>query len=202
MSRFEAVDPQKKKLRQRFRARRQKLGHDEASRASKAVCRRLRDATLFHSVQSVAGYAPLGREIDVGAFLRQCIKQGVEVSLPRVMGSQEMVFCPIEDWDELEPGAFGIDEPCGPATSSENIEVFLVPGLAFDSRGHRLGFGKGYYDRALPAPGNALAVGVGYHWQFVDDELPAAPHDRPMDVVVTDRIWHRVGDDNAQSGGR
>lgn len=191
MSRFEAVEPQKKKkhLRKVYRDRRDNLSIEEAAAASKSLCRRLAKSTRLADVQSLAGYVALGNEIDVRPYLTDCMERGVEIFLPRVIGPGAMEFCVISDWNDLQPGAFGIDEPVGPAADAASIEAFLVPGLAFDRRGHRLGFGKGFYDRALPSQ-SALIIGVGHHWQLVDEALPIEAHDRGVDAVVTDRQWH------------
>ncbi len=190
MSPFEAAQTQKKRLRRRFRDRRDGLGDGAAAEASAAVCRQLGEAQALDSVASLAGYMARGNEIDIRAFLADCLERGVRVALPRVVGPGKMEFCRIGGFDELEPGSFGIEEPTGPATSIDGIDAFLVPGLAFDRRGHRLGFGMGYYDRALPPKGQALAIGIAHHWQLVDEELPVEAHDRAMDQVVTDRELH------------
>jgi 5-formyltetrahydrofolate cyclo-ligase len=192
MSRTRALRQQKEHLRQRFLARRQGLDEIEARRASAAACRRLSELSALQRSRHIAGYAARGAEVGVRTFLEQAKTQGVQISLPRVTGPGRMEFCMVNDWDELSPGAFGIDEPTGPAVDHSSIQVFLVPGLAFDRRGGRLGFGMGYYDRALPPVGEALAIGVCHHWQLVDQELPTESHDRPMDLIVSDQITHLV----------
>lgn len=198
MSRSEATPSDKEALREEFLARRDDLSSDRARRSSERICRHLDESDVLASVDTVAGYMARGGEADLLAYLDGALRRGVQVLLPRVTGPGEMEFCPIEGWNQLEPGSFGIDEPVGPATSIEHVDVFLVPGVAFDHRGNRLGFGGGYYDRALPPRNRAVAVGVGHHWQFVD-ALPAESHDRPMDHVVTDRGWHRISQDQDRS---
>lgn len=189
MNSGEDVQRQKARLRRRLRKRRGELDADEAARASESVCRWLGESAVLDGGHRLAGYCPLENEIDLRPFLARWMETGNDLCLPRVTGPGQMEFCLLRDWGELEQGAFGIDEPTGPAVSTDTIDIFLVPGLAFDRRGSRLGFGKGFYDRALPAPGRAIAIGVGHQWQLRDDPLPSEGHDRPMDHVVTDVQW-------------
>ena len=187
-----AVDSEKAKMRDRLKARRAALDEPTARTGARQVCEHLTESELFEGVDRVAGYMARGRELNVHAFLDQLLESGVEVLLPRVVGAGQMEFCAIDDWDQLRPGSFGIDEPTTPPVDHNDTPVFLVPGLGFDEEGTRLGFGMGYYDRALPPVGQALAVGVGYRWQLLDKPLPRQPHDRPMDVLVTPDGWYRV----------
>lgn len=185
MSHDRSVEQRKRQIRRRMRGRRQRLSDIVARQAADAVCDRLRRRWPPSSVEHLAGYAALKGELDVGRYLERCLRRGGAIYFPRVTGPQTMEFCRIDDFDQLAPGSFGIDEPTTAAVDTEVIDLFLVPGLAFDGRGHRLGFGKGFYDRALPPVGEALAVGVAYDWQIVD-RVPVDDHDRRMDVVVTD----------------
>ncbi len=196
MTRSRAVKPQKSKLRQRFLERRDQLDLQEATRASAAVCHHLAERKLLSQAGVLAGYMAKGQEINLRTYLAQRLEEGTQVLLPRISGPGTMEFCLLESWEELQPGPFGIAEPIGAPRSIEDVEVFLVPGLAFDFRGHRLGFGKGFYDRALPALGEAVAIGVGHHWQLIDEPLPVEPHDRAMDFVLTDRGWHTPSRDS------
>jgi 5-formyltetrahydrofolate cyclo-ligase len=87
----------------------------------------------------------------------------------------------------LALGAFQIEEPQGDDTVDiAKIEMIVVPAIAYDRRGNRVGRGKGYYDRLL-ASTKATKVGVGYDFQLLDEEIPAEPHDVAVDMVITDR---------------
>lgn len=200
MSRSKALRQRKQKLRSQFRRRRDGLDEKAAFQSSARVCRRLANSSHMSSVRRLGGYAALGNEVDVRPFLRDCEARGVDVFLPRVTGPGQMEFCQVHDWNALRIGSFGIEEPTGPAVPTDQIDTFLVPALAFDLQGGRLGFGKGYYDRILPPIGEAIAVGVGHHWQLCEEPLPTEAHDRPMDHVVTDRSW-QVVEQNHHEGG-
>ncbi len=199
MSRTEALQQQKEHLRQHFLARRRELDELEARRASAEVCQRLGNLSALKDVRRLAGYAARGAEVGVRSFLQQAQRRGTQIVLPRVTGPGRMEFCLVNDWDELVPGAFGIEEPKGQAVETSTIEAFLVPGVAFDVQGARLGFGMGYYDRALPTVGKALAIGVCHHCQIADAGLPTESHDRPMDMIVTDEMTQLVSDQNGEA---
>lgn len=137
--------------------------------------------------QIVAGYWPAGREFDVRFILDDCLKAGIVCALPIIQkDSRELKFA---RWDETIPlseGPFGIMEPAG--ADFVLPDIVLTPMLAFDRKGHRLGYGKGYYDatiEALRAQKDILAIGVGYAEQAVLFNLPAESHDQPLDVVLT-----------------
>ncbi len=137
----------------------------------------------------VSGYWPMGDEADPRALMRALAAKGHPLALPRIAKRH----APLEfrRWklgDELITASFGMSEP---QTSAELIapSVLLVPLLAFDAAGHRLGYGGGYYDRtleALRAAGKVLAVGVAYGGQEVA-EVPTHEHDQKMDAIVTEK---------------
>jgi 5-formyltetrahydrofolate cyclo-ligase len=147
--------------------------------------------------QRLAGYVPFRTEADVLPMLRWCWAQRIEVSVPRVdPAAKRMTLHAIAGEEQLMPGAYGIREPAphaplaaaqGPGTS----QVMLVPGLAFDAAGRRLGYGGGYYDRLLEPLRPALASGalqlaaVAFAAQIVD-VVPTEPHDVRVRFLITE----------------
>lgn len=176
-------------LRNEIRDRRRGLSETRRQRSSTAVCERL--IALLADASVVAGFAPFDNEIDPFDAYRDALDRGVRLFFPRVVGPGEMIFAEVESLAELSPGAFGIPEPSGPPVSLGEADLILVPALAFDRRGFRLGFGGGFYDRALGPVAETREklpqfVGVGYTWQLRDEPLPTNRWDVPVDVVVTD----------------
>ena len=116
--------------------------------------------------------------------------------LPRCLPEARLEFCVVTGWDELRPGRYGLLEPDGslPATAVDAADLVVVPGLAFDETGARLGRGGGYYDRAFPPPLGVGPVLFGYafHAQIVS-VVPCAAHDRRVDAVATERGVLRPG---------
>ncbi len=129
-------------------------------------------------------YAALGEEMPTRGLAERLKRRGVEVLLPRVRGG-ELEFAPAPSFDELVPGRLGVPEPPGEVPAADRPpELVVVPGLAFDAAGNRLGYGKGFYDRWL-ARHRVPAVGLAFAVQEVD-EVPHGPADRPVDAWVTE----------------
>ncbi|MDP6389695.1 MAG: 5-formyltetrahydrofolate cyclo-ligase [Alphaproteobacteria bacterium] len=145
----------------------------------------------------VSGFHPFGEEIDVMVLLRHLGAAGHELALPVVAAQGEpLVFRRWRKGDAMDEGPFGIREPRAEAPVL-TPEVVLVPLLAFDRRGYRLGYGGGFYDRTLAglrAEGKVLAAGVAYAAQEVDN-VPCDETDEPLDWVVTEQDAIRIGGD-------
>ena len=157
------------------------LDAQESLRQAEKVMRHIGSIIAQRAPQTVALFAPLADEIPVGELANSI---GCRVVLPRVKG-EEMEFYDYSAAD-MAVGAFGISEPQGEkAVAAEEIDLMIVPGVAFTASGDRLGRGKGYYDRYLSREGfRAYCVGVCYEHQLLA-ELPVEPHDRRMDEVVS-----------------
>ena len=162
------------------------LDAEERMRQSQTVTERLRRIAAKEHPAVAALFAPLPDEVDISPLARTL---DCRVVLPRVAdgpnGEPEMEFYDF-DPETMLRGAFGIDEPQGGAPCPpEIIDLMIVPGMAFTRDGARLGRGKGYYDRYIAREGfRARCIGVCFRHQLLP-ELPAEPHDRRMDEVVT-----------------
>lgn len=134
-------------------------------------------------------YYPIRSEVDLTAAVQWARGRGWTVALPRVEGPGQMSAVVVSRWDALRPGAFGIPEPQGASLNPRELDVILVPGAAFDRRGHRLGYGRGFYDRFLPDAVHARVAGAAYREQWVET-LPTDPHDVPVQYVVVEQgVW-------------
>lgn len=136
----------------------------------------------------IAAHWPIGTEADIRVLLSDLQRAGYPIALPRmVTKDQPLEFRLFERGDPLSPGPHNIREPSAEAPLVRP-EVVLVPLLAFDKAGYRIGYGAGYYDRtleALRAAGNLLAIGIAYAGQMVD-HIPAEAHDQPLDLIATE----------------
>ena len=134
----------------------------------------------------VVAYYSLPDEVYTHSMINQLVAEGKTVYLPKVISGEDMVLCRYTGAESLREGAFRIMEPVGPEISAdEAVDVVLVPGMAFDGEGNRLGRGKGYYDRflkSLNSPRPRL-IGVCFDFQKVD-VVPTEPTDVKVDVVV------------------
>jgi 5-formyltetrahydrofolate cyclo-ligase len=192
-----APAPDKDALRREILARRDAQAPDAAARASQAVARRVEALPRFAAAREVLAYLPIRGEVDAGILVKGLLAAGRRVLLPRCRPDApgELDLGCLACLEDAVPGRYGILEPPAavcktPAAFSP--DVILVPGVAFDVRGTRLGFGGGYYDRllALPMARAALTVGLAYAFQVLP-QLPAAAWDRPVDVLVTERTTYR-----------
>ena len=149
----------------------------------------LRVSQAWLEASEVAVFASLGGEVDTGPLIRSAAKAGKIVLLPRTLGVGQLEFAAIDESEALVPGPFGIREPLAscPVRPLSGADLMLVPGLAFDRHGGRLGRGAGYYDRALAGAGRArpLCLGIGFALQLVE-RVPMTPLDARMDGVVTE----------------
>jgi 5-formyltetrahydrofolate cyclo-ligase len=133
----------------------------------------------------VGGYHALPQEADPAALLERLVEIGCQIAFPRVAAkNQPLEFHRVPDGEVLAPGAFGIHEPLDhwPRVTPG---LLLVPLLAFDASGHRLGYGGGFYDRTLEKL-NVPALGIAYAGQEVAS-LPQEAHDRTLDMILTEQ---------------
>jgi 5-formyltetrahydrofolate cyclo-ligase len=189
----------KRELRSRMRSIRAVLPLRAVRERSAAAMAQLRALPELAAARVVVGFSAIQRELDPASLLAEARAQGKRVGLPRVVESDDPAAPPtlslheVADTAELSSGAFGILEPAAgsPLLAAAEVDLVLVPGLAFDVHGHRIGYGRAFYDHLLPSMPRAFRVGVAYDFQLVP-ELPSEPHDIPMHCVVSDKKVLRV----------
>ena len=172
----------KQKIRQESKARVRAIGAEEKVSRSALIFSRIAALPALQRAKVVALYASLPDEPQTAEFIEQ-LSHSHRIVLPRVAG-EDMDFYPYEA-DNIKCGAFGISEPqSADAISPSEIELIIVPGVAFTRNGKRLGRGKGYYDKYLSREGfRATKIGVCYNEQLAE-EIPDEPHDIVMDDVI------------------
>jgi 5-formyltetrahydrofolate cyclo-ligase len=182
----------KRELRNRMRSVRAVLPASARAERSRAAAESVMKLAEYANAQTIIGFCAIQKEIDPGDLLAQARASGKTVGLPRVV-EDVLELREYRDVSELEEGAFGVMEPVAsaPVIAADSVDLVIVPGLAFDARGHRLGYGRAFYDRLLPQMTRAFRVGFAYDFQFMM-ELPNDAHDVPMHAVVTDQRVLRV----------
>ncbi len=179
----------KEALRQRFAALRRALNAEARSERSASMSKLLLELPEFAKARVLSAYAPLKFEIDPAVALRAGRADGKVVGLPRAIpGTRDLMLHAYAPEDELVESGFAVREPLvtAPVIEPDEVDLVLVPGLGFDLRGNRLGYGQGFYDRYLPRLTKALRVGLGFELSMLV-EVPASEHDVPVDLIVTDR---------------
>jgi 5-formyltetrahydrofolate cyclo-ligase len=185
------VNHQKTALRAEIRAALKKIPPVERAAASRQACALLEAQPLWRNARSILFYAPLPDELDVWPLLLDAISAGKTTLLPRFDGEQgHYSVCQINDAArDIEAGKFGIREPNARCAriSLNRLDLILVPGIAFDLQGHRLGRGRGFYDRLL-AVLSGPACGVAFDQQIVS-HIPTGPHDVRLSCILTPTRW-------------
>lgn len=187
----------KQALRERIAARRSTLdAHDLAVGA-----RALRDALLqlpeVASASRLAAYVAVGDEPGTGPLIEEMSERGVEVLLPVVLPDFDLDWGVYRDPSSLSPAPKGLLEPTGATAGPDavlDVDVVLVPGMAVDRQGTRLGKGGGCYDRVLARlAGRAPAFVLLHDGEVLDMPIPREPHDIPVDTAVTASGQHHLG---------
>lgn len=174
---------QKDTIRREARARRRSLTEAQRTQLAPRIWHHLLQA-LPPSTQRVAIYASVGTEVPTEGLAPLLNRRGIQVLYPRCLRQRMLEFVPVEGPHQLQPGHLGIPAPLGSAVQLQHINVVVLPGLAFDALGGRLGTGGGYYDRTLPGFAG-LRLGLAFDCQLVN-RVPALAHDQNVHGVVTE----------------
>lgn len=185
------IRTQKNEIRARYKEKRASLAPEQKRARDAKVCSLLLQLATFRFADTLLLYSPRADEIDINPIIDRALELGKRVALPRCEAEQRgMTYHFIDSREQLRPGAFGILEPpptlpCYHPLKDNHAAVCVVPALVFDRNGFRLGYGKGYYDRYLPAF-KGTKVGIIYQ-DFILPRVPRGRYDLAVDVMVTDK---------------
>lgn len=171
----------KDEIRIKIRNARDQLSHEEWMKLSQKVCSKLLDHPWLNQAQRIALYSAKTSELSLSFAQAEFFHSGKELAFPRVT-EEGLKFYQVDEETSFEKSQFGILEPVSDKVLKD-IQIYVVPAVAFDRQGHRLGYGKGYYDRAL-AKTYARKIGVAFDFQIFE-ELPYEKHDIRMDLILT-----------------
>ncbi|MBO4373539.1 MAG: 5-formyltetrahydrofolate cyclo-ligase [Lachnospiraceae bacterium] len=165
---------------------------DAARADSAAIVKRIEGMCEYQEAADVFLYSSFRSEVFTRDLIADTIERKGHVYLPKVVSRTKMIFVKITSLDEIKKGFRGIFEPVGSEAADVIPSLIIVPLVAFDLRGVRLGYGGGYYDRTLPAyKGKSLLVGAAFSGQYHDD-IPYGENDVRMDVIVTEKETIRI----------
>jgi 5-formyltetrahydrofolate cyclo-ligase len=186
-------DVARSELRRRLRERRRAISGSRRRRANRVILARLLTLAAFRRARHIALYWPADGEVDLRAVAVAARRDGKTLYLPVVGRGGTMSFAPWLHTTKLRPNRFGIPEPRvtrRQRLSASRLDLIVMPLVAFDAQGHRLGMGGGYYDRALATHRRRpLLVGAAFACQEVG-RVPARHWDVPLDLVITERGRH------------
>lgn len=178
----------KSKLRKEVLRRRQALGEKARAELSARIVQRVENDPDWRAAKVVCVYVWFKDEVQTDALIQSAWQDGKTVCVPRCGkdGEDKIVLHEIRSFDDLAPGAYGIREPIPnstPIVAISDVDAFVVPGVAFDRQGNRLGWGGGFYDWTLSRAQGAKKIALAFSCQIVD-VLPTEPQDIKMDKVV------------------
>ena len=189
---------ERRALRREMRRRRRALDASDRYAAARALSKRIAGSRWFANSRTIAVYLPNDGEIGLLPLVARAWSMGKRTYLPKLFGPK-LWFLPFHAWTTFAGNRFAIPEPAAPVRRRIRpmfIDLVLLPLVAFDRFGNRLGMGGGYYDRTFEAVRHRttwrgpMLVGVAYEFQRVD-ALPAAGWDVPLDAIATDRAIRR-----------
>lgn len=172
----------KPELRKQMLEKRTKLNLVEQRLARDGIMEKLFSLKEFKSAKTVCFYISKDQEVATKQMIKNALKLGKKVLVP--VTNQHIELVEFTSFEDLAPGAFGVLEPKTKNKTDAEPEIIIVPALAFDLDCHRLGYGKGYYDKFLKTT-KAMRIGIAYDFAIVD-VLPRHEHDIAMDLIITD----------------
>lgn len=173
----------KRELRAMIRSQKRAMTTEMIAEKSRVLGALFADTQAYRNAESIYGYLPYNQEVRTVPMLEQAIRDGKRVAVPKVCGD-EMKFIWLDDLNRVEKGYSGIPEPIDDGPVADDPEALvLMPGLAFDRDGHRIGYGGGFYDKFLAAEPDHPTVALCYDFQ-VQEHLETEEFDVPVDLVL------------------
>ena len=175
----------KKALRREIGAKKRAMSVAEIEQASLRLSDSFFATELYKNANSIYAYLSYNQEVRTETIILRALADGKRVAVPKVYG-EEMRFLWIDGLDKIAPGAYNIPEPIADEPVADDLTALvLMPGLAFDPEGHRLGYGGGFYDRYLAEQPDHPLVALCYGFQMFD-HLETEAHDIPVNLVIAD----------------
>lgn len=173
----------KQELRRAIRERKRAMTEEEIVERSNALAEKFYNSPAYQAASTIYGYLPYNQEVRTIPMLQRALDEGKRVAVPKVYG-EEMRFIYLEDLTQVSKGYAGIPEPIADAPVAEDKEALvLMPGLAFDPQGHRIGYGGGFYDRFLAQEPHHPTLALCYEFQM-QTHLDTEEFDIPVDTVL------------------
>ena len=176
----------KRSIGSRFLTERKARSHASCLTASQKIQTRFLNSDLFRDARCLALYSAIHNEVHTQVVAEHALSIGKILAYPRVR-KDVLEFARVQAPGDMAAGSFGVLEPCSKEpVPLDGLDLVVVPGIVFDLAGHRLGYGRGFYDRTLAGcRADCAKVGFAYDWQLVET-LPATCHDRRLTALVTE----------------
>lgn len=173
----------KQELRRAIRERKRAMSDADISRRSAILAEKFLQTEAYKAAKTIYGYLPYNQEVRTVPILQQALLDGKQVAVPKVYG-EDMKFIYLDDLSKVSKGYAGIPEPIADApVAQDETALVLMPGLAFDRAGHRIGYGGGFYDKFLAREPHHPTVALCYDFQVLE-QLETQEFDIPVDAVI------------------
>jgi 5-formyltetrahydrofolate cyclo-ligase len=170
-------------LRKQIRDQKRAMTEAQIEEKSRLLGEKFAASEAYQNAKTIYGYLPYNQEVRTVPMLQQAIRDGKKVAVPRVCGD-DMIFFYMTDFDRVEKSSFGIPEPLGDEPVADDpTALVLMPGLAFDKEGHRIGYGGGFYDRFLAAEPDHPTLALCYDFQMLPN-VETEEFDIPVDFII------------------
>ena len=174
---------QKKDLRKQMLIKRAKLPKSAKVQYDQWICDALLKTIEENDFKTIHCYLPMGAEINIFPLIEQLLGKGLTIVAPKTLPKRTLKNLVLKSLNQLEKGVFGTVHPSGEEVFSGEYDLIIVPGLSFDKRNYRLGYGGGYYDNFIVNFPSAKKVGIFYPFQEVEN-IPTEAHDVKLDQVL------------------
>lgn len=176
-------------VRKEIREKRENLAQDEKEKLSSVIREKFLNLSEVKNAEVIMSYMDFKNEVETGKINKILCETGKKVLVPRVSGDKEKII-PAEVTGEYRKGSFGIEEAEGKDFLNGKIDIVIVPGIAFNEKGGRIGFGKGYYDKFFSerekTGDKILKISLAYDFQ-IDNRFKEEKHDKNVDIIVTEK---------------
>ena len=177
----------KDEIRKGMIKKRKNTPYSEIINKSKSIEKKLMESTEFKKSNNVLFYISYDNEVNTHDIIKKTIKSNKEVYVPiSDVENKEIIISKLEDWNNLSVGAYGILEPnIKNNFPLDKIDLIIIPGIAFDDKGNRLGHGMGYYDKLLQKKKKSTKIGLAFEFQIIK-QICVQKHDIPVDKIITE----------------
>lgn len=180
------MSKEKQELREAITNKRRGLPRDVIVEKSRRIIDRLKEIEGYKNANTIMSYISLDVEVDTKELIKdELIKQNKVMLVPFVE-ENKINISKLDNFENLVKGKFGVFEPKKKERYDDKIDLIIVPGVVFDEKGSRIGFGRGYYDKLLSELKDPLKIGLAFEEQIVDF-LPTEEHDMPVDIIITEK---------------
>ena len=194
MMNHDSVIEKKKKLRQQYEEIRASLSIQERDMSEHKIMEHVFSSEVYHSSDLICSFVSFGSEVSTKRLNDKILGSGKTLCLPRIMGARKMEMIEVNSHTTYVMNKYGINEPIGQPIqlTHEFNALCIVPLLAYDSFGHRLGYGGGFYDVFLGKYQKILTLGIAFLKQYSETELPYEEHDVMLKMIINEHGLHQT----------